>query len=82
MESWPEEYHETRYDSRSHWLPTDCHRGNEAAAPPRLELVRTVRSRQGYCSLWCLRADGRSLLTWSGVVLDSAAGKDKGHQEK
>ena len=82
MGSWPEEYHEIRYGSRSHWLPTNCHRGSKAATLLSLELVQTVRSMQGYHSLWSLRVGGGSLLTLSGVVLDSAAGKDKGYQEK
>lgn len=82
MGSWPEEYHEIRYDSRFHCLPTNYHRGSEAAALLSLELVRTVRSRQGYRSLWPLRVGVGCLLTLSGVVLDSAAGKDKGQSRK
>jgi len=82
MGSWPDEYHEIRSDSRSHWLPTNCHRGSEAAVLLSLELVQPVRSRQGYHSLWSLRVGKGSLLTLSGVVLDNAAGKDKGQSRK
>lgn len=39
MGSWPEKYHEIRHDPRSHWLPTNCHRGSKAPAFLSLETV-------------------------------------------
>lgn len=77
--SWLEEQNGIGEDSRSHWLPTSCHRRGKAAALLGLETAQTGRSRQGFCSLG-LRVGGGSQLTPGGVGIKEKA-KTKANQK-